>query len=102
LNVNYDAPPTFTITSPTDGEIFTAPADVPVHVAAQDPDGSVAQIELSLVALTNGTTTIFTSNTADLDYTFPSLAAGNYQLIVRVTDNLGIMVPNSVVFTVGN
>jgi hypothetical protein len=102
LNVNYDAPPTFTITSPTGGEVFTAPADMPVHVTAQDPDGSVAQIELSLVALTNGTTTIFTSNTADLDYTFPALAAGNYQLIVRVTDNLGIMVPNSVVFTVGN
>jgi hypothetical protein len=102
LNVNYDAPPTFTITSPTDGEVFTAPADVPVHVTAQDPDGSVAQIELSLVALTNGTTTIFTSNTANLDYTFPALAAGNYQLIVRVTDNLGITVPDSVVFTVGN
>ena len=76
------------------------PADVPVHVTAQDPDGAVAQIELSLVGLTDGTTTTVTSSVADLDYTFLSLAFGNYQLIVRVTDNLGIMIPNSVVFTV--
>jgi hypothetical protein len=100
LNVHYDAPPTFDITSPTDGAVFTAPADVPVHVTAQDPDGSVAQIELSLVRLNDGTTTTFISTAADLDYTFTSLTVGNYQLIVRVTDNLGIMIPNSVVFTV--
>jgi hypothetical protein len=100
LNVHYDVAPTFDITSPTDGAVFTAPADVPVHVTAQDPDGSVAQIELSLVGLTDGTTTTVTSSVADLDYTFHSLAVGNYQLIVRVTDNLGIMIPNSVIFTV--
>ncbi|MBI3416471.1 MAG: PKD domain-containing protein [Verrucomicrobia bacterium] len=100
LSVHYDVPPTFTITTPTDGLVFTAPADVPVHVTAQDSDGTVAQINLNLVALSDGTTTSFTSTGADLDYIFHSLPAGNYQLIVRVTDNFGITIPNSVVFSV--
>jgi hypothetical protein len=100
LNVIYNVRPTVAITSPAQHTVFLAPADVPVHVTAQDPDGSVVQIELSLVALANGTTTIFTSNTSDLDYTFPSLAVGDYVLIAAATDNLGVMIPTSVDFTV--
>src|SRR5678815_4952533 len=47
--------PTVSITGPTYGTVFTEPADVQVHVTAQDADGTVVQIQL-----TDGRTT-FTS-----------------------------------------
>jgi chitinase len=82
--------PTVAITGPPYGAVFTEPADVPVHVTAQDTDGTVVQIQL-----TDGTRT-FTSTATDFDYTFPSLAAGNYTLTATATDNTGVTASSSI------
>ena len=52
-------PPTVSLTSPSDGATFTAPASVSIAANAADPDGNVAQVEffdgdasLAIVAVT--------------------------------------------------
>src|SRR6185503_10578783 len=42
---NDSVPPRIAITSPPNGAIFFAPADIPVMAQALDPDGWVTQVE---------------------------------------------------------
>ena len=73
--------PTVAITSPPDGAVFTAPADVTVHVTAQDADGTVVLIQLTAGGAT------FTSTATDFDYTFSFVAGGNFTLTATAWDN---------------
>jgi len=74
------AAPVVSITSPSDGEVFTAPADV--NVAA---DASVANGSISSVSFFANGNLIGTTSTAPFNVTASDLAAGNYDLTAVAT-----------------
>ncbi len=72
------------ITSPSSNSQYTAPASITINAIAGDPDGSVAQVEFFA-----GGTLISTDTSAPYSATWENVPAGNYDLVVRVTDNEG-------------
>jgi hypothetical protein len=90
--------PTVSLTSPASGANFPAPANVTLTANASDPDGSVTRVEFfagtnSLGQLTNTPWTIQWTN----------VAAGNYSLTARATDDRGVTRTSAVVsITVGS
>jgi glucose/arabinose dehydrogenase len=86
-----DVPPTVSITSPTNGASFTAPAVVPITATAADSDGTVTN-----VAFFDGTT--FLGQTNNTPYTVTAtLAPGSHPLTAVATDNGGLSTTSSVV-----
>ncbi|MFJ2030582.1 glycoside hydrolase family 48 protein [Streptosporangium sp. NPDC087985] len=77
-------PPTVGITSPAAGAIFTAPATVNIAANAADSDGTVTKVEFF-----NGTTLLGTDTTAPYTYSWTNVAAGDYSLTARATDDKG-------------
>ena len=88
--------PTVSITSPTNGASFSAPAVVPITATADDPGGGVTN-----VSFFDGTT--FLGETNNTPYTVTAnLAAGGHALTAVAQDNLGLSTTSSVVnVTVG-
>jgi glucose/arabinose dehydrogenase len=86
-----DQPPTVSITSPTNGASFTAPAVVPIVATAQDADGNVTN-----VAFFDGTTLLGGTNNTPYTVT-ATLAAGSHGLTAVATDNAGLSTTSSVV-----
>ncbi|HVM50544.1 MAG TPA: PQQ-dependent sugar dehydrogenase [Candidatus Acidoferrum sp.] len=86
-----DVPPTVSITSPTNGASFTAPANVPITASASDSDGTVTN-----VSFFDGAT--FLGKTNNTPYTVTtSLAVGAHALTTVATDNAGLSTTSSVV-----
>src|SRR3989442_13507781 len=84
VNIVVDAPPTVTITSPTNSATFTAPANITITADASDSDGAVSLVEffqndIKLGAVTNSPYT----------FSWTNVSAGNYTLTVKAADNLG-------------
>lgn len=79
-----NTPPVISITSPASGTIFSQGSNVPITVAASDPDGSVTMVEYFANASPIGTT-----NVAPFGFTWINPAAGSYALTARATDNRG-------------
>lgn len=77
-------PPTLLLTSPTGGQIFTAPATVNFAANASDPDGTVTRVEFL-----NGTTVVGSDTTSPYSFAWTNVAAGTYQVSARATDNQG-------------
>jgi plastocyanin len=84
-------PPVVSITSPTNGASFTAPAVVPINANASDPDGSVTN-----VAFFDGNTFLGGTNQTPYSVT-TTLGAGVHPLTAVATDNLGLSATSSVV-----
>jgi glucose/arabinose dehydrogenase/plastocyanin len=84
-------PPTVSITSPTNGASFTAPAVVPITATASDPDGSVTN-----VAFFDGSTPLGQTNQTPYQVT-ATFAAGTHPLTAVATDNLGLSATSAVV-----
>ena len=83
--------PVVSITSPTNGASFTAPALVPIDANASDPDGSVTN-----VGFFDGA--IFLGGASQSPYTVTAtLGAGVHPLTAVATDNLGLSATSSVV-----
>ena len=78
--------PSVTLTSPSDGATFQAPADVTLTASASDADGSVAQVEFFA-----GTTLVATDTDGGDGWsaTWPSVPAGSYTLTAVATDDEG-------------
>ncbi|MDX1981647.1 MAG: LamG-like jellyroll fold domain-containing protein [Bryobacteraceae bacterium] len=76
--------PTVSLTSPSNGATYNAPATVPLSASASDPDGSIARVEFY-----NGSTKIGEDTSAPYQFTWTNVAAGSYQLSARAFDNLG-------------
>ena len=76
--------PTVSMTSPTGGATYTAPATVPITVTATESGGTVA----SVAFFANGGS-IGTSTTAPFSFTWTNVAAGSYTLTAVATDTLG-------------
>lgn len=75
--------PLVSISAPTKGISFTAPATVTIDVLASDQDGSITKVELF-----NGVTKLFEKTTAPYSFTLKDLVAGYYELKAVATDNM--------------
>jgi glucose/arabinose dehydrogenase len=86
-----DVPPAVSITSPTNGAFFAAPAIVPIIASASDSDGSVT----NLVFYDGVTSLGETNNTPYI--IMASLATGAHALTAVATDNAGFSTTSAVV-----
>ena len=84
VSVQGDSPPSVTLTQPTNGATFTAPATVNLAATASDADGTVTKVEFF-----NGAAKLGEDLTAPYSFTWSGVAAGTYTLTARATDNLG-------------
>jgi hypothetical protein len=93
ITVNPPAPPTPTvsITGPTNGATFTAPASVPITTSASVSGGTVTN-----VAFFAGASLLGSAQTSPFNLTASNLAAGSYSLTVVATA-AGISATSSVV-----
>lgn len=73
------------VTSPANGAVFTAPAQVAIQVAALDPTWSLAKVEFF-----HGDGKIQELTEAPFEIAWPNLAAGTYVFKVRATDYRGV------------
>lgn len=90
--------PNVTLTGPTNGATYTAPATVNLMATASDADGSVSKVEFY-----NGATKLGEDLSAPYTFTWNNVAAGTYSLSARVTDNVGaIGTSGNVTITVNN
>ena len=76
--------PAVSLTSPTAGSRFAAPAQIPLVAVASDSDGTISN-----VAFYAGTTRIGTATTAPHSMTWPNVPTGTYSLTAVATDNGG-------------
>jgi len=76
-----NVPPTVSLTSPTGGATFAAPATITLTATASDPEGRLAK-----VAFYNGSTLLATDTSAPFSFAWSGLAAGTYQLKAVATD----------------
>jgi hypothetical protein len=79
-----NAPPVCSITSPSNGQGFAAPANVTITATASDSDGVVVQVEFF-----NGTTSLWVDTASPWSYTWTNISSGTYVLSARATDAYG-------------
>jgi len=88
LNVDYanvsNQSPEVSLTSPTNGTVFTEPADVTIDVEASDSDGSIDKVELR-----NNSELLGTETSSPYSFSLTKLTNGNYSLEARAYDNEG-------------
>jgi len=90
--LNSGSKPTVTLTAPTTGAIYTAPATINVAAAASDVDGSVARVDFYA-----NETLVGSDTTSPYQVTWSSVAAGSYSLTAVATDNWGLTTTSSTV-----
>ena len=87
-----NAPPTVSISSPSDGATLSIPANIQICASASDSDGSVAQVEFYA-----GTNLLGTVTNSPYCLSWSNTVVGNYSLTARAIDNLGLIATSSVV-----
>lgn len=87
-----DARPTVTLTAPTAGTTFTAPAAMLLQASAADTDGTVAKVEFF-----NGATKLGQATSAPFQFAWSNVAAGSYTVSAVATDNLGFATTSAAV-----
>ena len=84
VQITVNAAPTVSITSPAESASFPAPATITLVADAQDLDGLVQMVEFFADAISLGAVT-----NAPFSLTWTNVAAGNYALTARATDDRG-------------
>ncbi|MFI6736040.1 glycoside hydrolase family 48 protein [Nonomuraea sp. NPDC050451] len=79
-----NAAPSVSLTSPTAGQTFTAPATVPIAANASDSDGTISKVDFY-----QGSTLLGTDTSTPYSYSWTNVAAGSYSITARATDNGG-------------
>jgi hypothetical protein len=77
-------PPTVTLTGPSNGASFTAPATIAFAATASDPENALARVEFY-----SGTTLLGSDTTAPFSYSWGSVPAGAYTLRAVAYDTAG-------------
>ncbi|MEY3450676.1 MAG: hypothetical protein RL711_501 [Bacteroidota bacterium] len=90
-------PPTVSLTAPVNNASYTAPATVNITANAADTDGTVSKVDFFA-----GTTLIGTDNTSPYGFVWNNVAAGNYALTAKVTDNANLVTSSAVIQIVVN
>jgi hypothetical protein len=79
-----DFAPSVSLTSPSNGATFTAPASITLSATASDPDESVSKVDFF-----EGSTFLGTATSAPYKFTWSNIPAGSYTLTARATDAAG-------------
>ena len=82
--VSSNVVPSVQLTSPINHGTYTAPANLTLDAKATDADGTVAKVEFY-----NGASKLGESTGPQYTFAWTNIAAGNYRLFARGTDNLG-------------
>ena len=77
-------PPAVSLTAPSNGATFTAPATVALAATASDSDGTISKVEFY-----NGTTLLNTDTTTPYSYGWSNVAAGTYGVRAVAYDSAG-------------
>ena len=91
-NSASNVPPTVSITSPSDGASYTAPASVTITAAAADSDGTVTQVDFY-----QGTTLLGSDTNPPYSFAWTNVAADSYALTAKATDNNSAVTTSSTV-----
>jgi hypothetical protein len=81
---SHNTPPTVTLTGPTNGSTYLAPASITLDATALDSDGTVARVEFY-----QGTTKLGEDSTSPYAFAWSGVAFGTYLLTARAIDNQG-------------
>lgn len=84
--------PSVSMTAPANGASFSAPATITLSANASDSNGSITKVEFF-----NGATLLGTDTAAPYSVVWSNVAAGNYNLTAKATDNAGAMKTSPVV-----
>ncbi len=84
--------PTVSITSPVNNATFTAPANITINATANDADGTITKVEFF-----EGANKLGEDLTAPYSFSWNNMAAGNYALTAKATDNNGAVTTSVVV-----
>jgi RHS repeat-associated protein len=84
INVIVNALPSASISAPSSGTVFIAPATIAITATAADSDGTVAKVDFY-----QGTRLLGTSTTAPYSFTWSGVAGGSYNLTAVATDDRG-------------
>jgi cellulose 1,4-beta-cellobiosidase len=76
--------PTVSLTSPTTGSTFTAPATIGLAASASTTSGTISKVDFY-----NGTTLLGTDTSAPYSYSWTNVAAGSYSLTAKATGSNG-------------
>ena len=87
-----NAAPTVGITSPANGAGFVAPAGIVIAADAADRDGRVSQVQFF-----NGASLLGTATVPPYSFAWNNVAAGNYALTAKATDDDGAVATSSTV-----
>ena len=83
ISVGNNPPPTINITSPSNGDLYIAPAVVTINANANDPNGTVSQVQFYV----NG---VLVGSDASAPYSFNWTGViGQANITAKATDNLG-------------
>ena len=77
-------PPKVSVTSPSNGSVFTAPASFTLGASASKAGGSIVSVEFF-----NGATSLGTDSASPYAADVTLMSAGNYTLMARATDSAG-------------
>jgi len=77
-------PPTVSIASPSDGQVYNPGESVTIEANASDSDGSVIVVEFY-----NGSTKLGEDDSSPYSYTWNNVVTGTYALIARAIDDGG-------------
>jgi len=84
VTVKANQAPTVSLTSPSSGAAFTAPASIGLTASASDVDGSVQKVEFY-----NGTTLLGSATASPFAFTWSNVPAGSYSVSAVARDNMG-------------
>ncbi len=91
-------PPSVSLTSPSEGQSFTAPASIILSATASDSDGSITKVNFY-----RGTTLASSDTSAPYSFTASNVPAGSYTFSATAFDNSGASTStNAVSITVGD
>src|SRR5207248_7165648 len=84
VSVNANSLPTVSLTSPASGTSYLSPATIALAASANDADGTITRVDFY-----QGATLIGSSTSPPYSFSWNNVAAGNYTLTARATDNQG-------------
>jgi hypothetical protein len=88
VNINWfefvrNSVPVVTLTAPSHGATFRAPASITMDATAFDSDGAISKVEFY-----SGTTLLGADQTAPYSFTWGSVPSGSYSLTAKAFDNV--------------
>jgi hypothetical protein len=75
------------LTSPTNGQIFTAPATINLAANASSGAGAISKVEFLRRNLNGSTVVLATDTTAPFEHQLTDVGVGNYTYLARATDS---------------